>query len=234
MRNPFKFKQFTVHQQHSAMPVTTDACVFGALIGPVDGETLLDIGCGTGLLSLMMAQRFAHLSITGVELDPMSAEDAKNNVKSSPWASRISIVNTDIQGFESEVLFDTVICNPPFFHNQLESTSSRKRDARHTSSLSHNALLAHAARLLADNGSLWLLIPLLHFQDIQHNAQLHGLYLKSVTNICSNPDRQPHVVCAQWTRVVAAMPQPRTIFHFENGIMSEVYRKLLSDFYLNL
>lgn len=234
MRNPFKFKQFAVQQQFSAMPVTTDACVFGALIGPVGGKSLLDIGCGTGLLSLMMAQRFAHLCITGVELDSVSAEEAESNVKLSPWASRISIVNADIQGFESKILFDTVICNPPFFHNQLESIGSRKRDARHTSSLSHNALVLHAVRLLAENGALWLLIPFLHFQEIQQIAQVHGLYLKSVTNICSNPDKKPHVVCAQWTRTISTTPQTRTIFHFERGIMSDDCCKLLADFYLHL
>ncbi len=192
----FQFKQFTVHQDRSAMKVSTDACIFGAWMAgicasptssgypataysdatalaspascsalpaspgscsaPPAFSTALDIGAGTGLLSLMVAQQFSGV-ITAVEIDPSAASQASENFLASPWASRLSLVSGDIRAFSGA--FDIIFSNPPFFENDLRGPSGQRNQARHDDTLGFTALLASVRRLLAPSGVFGVLIP---------------------------------------------------------------------------
>lgn len=116
MSRPFHFKQFSIRQDHAAMKVGTDAVLLGAWVSHSKAKNILDIGCGTGLLTLMMAQRFENSFITGIEIDPDAMLDAKYNIDNSEWGDRIQLINESISNYTLDSKVDLIITNPPFFH----------------------------------------------------------------------------------------------------------------------
>ncbi|MEZ0607473.1 tRNA1(Val) (adenine(37)-N6)-methyltransferase [Fibrella sp. WM1] len=161
----FRFKQFTIQQDQTAMKVCTDACVLGAWAQIESGTYLLDIGTGTGLLALMAAQRNADARINAVELDDAAAQQAAGNVAASPFANRITVHQTAIQQFipppvlPSPLLYDHILTNPPFYVNSLRSPDKAVNRALHTDELPFADLLVAVRRLLAPTGTWWVLLP---------------------------------------------------------------------------
>ncbi|MBO0952195.1 tRNA1(Val) (adenine(37)-N6)-methyltransferase [Fibrella forsythiae] len=161
----FRFKQFTIQQDRTAMKVCTDACVLGAW-ADVAGNHLLDIGTGTGLLALMAAQRNPEAQIDAVELDEVAAGQAKENVAASPFASQVRVWNTPIQTYLNigsgnlpEPVYDCVLTNPPFYTNSLRSPDKTVNRALHTDDLPFADLLTAVRRLLRLSGTWWVLLP---------------------------------------------------------------------------
>lgn len=156
----FQFKQFTIHQERCAMKVSTDACIQGAWTPITDNVTqVLDIGAGTGLLSLMLAQRNNNIQIDAIELEENAAAQATENVNASPWADRINVINADVTKHVFTKQYDMVICNPPFFNNNLLGNDAQRNNARHTLSLSYEALLAVLKKVLTPDGYASVLLP---------------------------------------------------------------------------
>ena len=149
----FKFKQFTIQQDRCGMKVSTDACIQGAWV-PIheDVKHVLDIGTGTGLLSLMLAQRNSNMLIDAIEIDEAAAQQAKENVASSPWAERINVLQGDAKNYPFECKYDLIICNPPFFQNSLQSAEEKRNIARHNAQLAHEDIVALFDKLLSING----------------------------------------------------------------------------------
>ncbi|HLS70891.1 MAG TPA: methyltransferase [Chitinophagaceae bacterium] len=161
----FQMKQFRVEQSHSAMKVSTDACIFGAItanyFAKIEGlRNVLDIGAGTGILTLMLKQKLISTVIHAVERDEKSIKDLRNNCAQSLWKNDIIIFHENIQDFNSSICYDAIICNPPFFTNQLLTTEIQRRGVRHTEHLSWKDLIENSYRLLKNNGLLALLLPL--------------------------------------------------------------------------
>jgi tRNA1Val (adenine37-N6)-methyltransferase len=154
----FQFKKFTIHQSEAALKVCTEACIFGACIPVEQYASILDIGTGTGLLSLMLAQR-SNAFIEAIELDLPSYRDAQKNFIASPWKDRLMIHQGDIKDFQPNSQFDLIICNPPFFIHHLKSTNARTNAALHGSELQPSDLLPIVNRLATDNGSFFILLP---------------------------------------------------------------------------
>ena len=156
----FQFKQFRIEQGRAAMKVSTDACIQGAWT-PVSSPVrkALDIGTGTGLLSLMLAQRNKEVLIDAVELDPDAAQQAKDNVATSPWKERITVMQADIRTFPFIRKYDLIICNPPFFINSLLGPTDERNKARHTLSLSFQELFEVIRSNLADGGYASIMLP---------------------------------------------------------------------------
>ncbi len=146
------------------MKVTLDACLFGAIIPTSQATSILDIGSGTGLLSLMSAQRSSG-KVCGVEIDPAAVTQSRANVKSSPFEARTSIIHSDIQSFaaahlgQSNPPFDCIITNPPFFSDSLKGPDQARNCARHNDHLSFSDLCQVIASLLAERGVAWVLLP---------------------------------------------------------------------------
>lgn len=155
----FQFKQFTVHQELCGMKVCTDACIFGAAIEVEKHTNILDIGTGTGLLTLMMAQRNPSAQFTAIELDQSAALQAQHNFKASPYASKISLINSSIQDFQAESRFDLIVSNPPFFKNSLQTSNTKRNNALHHSTLTFSELAKSVVNLLSPDGFFWVLLP---------------------------------------------------------------------------
>lgn len=154
----FQFKQFRINQDQSAMKVATDACILGAVTPVPEQGAVLDIGTGTGLLSLMIAQR-CDCSIDAVELDEKSFKQAEKNVIESPWSHHIKVHHADIRSFHASQKYDLVICNPPFYENHLRSISAAKNTAKHAAQLSFEELVDAIKRNLKPDGIFSVLLP---------------------------------------------------------------------------
>ena len=176
----FQFKQFTIHQDRCAMKVTTDGCLFGAWVAEqVKSENkevkkLLDIGTGTGLLSLMVAQKTNFL-IDAIEIDNQAFEQAKENSNGSPWRERINIIHADAKEFSFTKKFDVIISNPPFYENELRSGNSKKNKAHHDDGLLLNDLLAIIKKNLQPAGEFYLLIPYKRNEEIDTTIKDNNL-----------------------------------------------------------
>ncbi len=140
------------------MKITTDACLLGARAEVEHSHFILDIGAGTGLLSLMAAQR-SDAVIDAVEMDDQAALQATENFKASPWSTQITLHHSSIQSFMPEKRYDCILCNPPFFENAFKAPCSKRSLARHTDSLSFMELATNIDRLLSDEGKAWILLP---------------------------------------------------------------------------
>ncbi|HMO62695.1 MAG TPA: methyltransferase [Ferruginibacter sp.] len=163
MPNPyFHFKQFSILQDKCAMKVCTDACLFGAWLAAEISNTplqrILDIGTGTGLLSLMLAQK-NNARIDAVEKDTPAARQAAQNFEASAWKNRLHIFNEDIRAYQCNSPYQLVISNPPFFEADLKSSNQSKNDAKHDTALTLDALLSTANKVLAGDGVLAVLLP---------------------------------------------------------------------------
>jgi tRNA1Val (adenine37-N6)-methyltransferase len=178
----FQFKQFTIHQDRCAMKVTTDACLFGAWVVREVGNrkpevgSVLDIGAGTGLLSLMLAQKI-NASIDAIEIDKGAAEQAKENSLASPWSGSINIIHGDVK--EPVVLprsqYDVIVSNPPFYENELTSPHIKKNIAHHDEALLLQELLPVISKTLAPGGVFFLLLPFKRKEEVELELQKNQL-----------------------------------------------------------
>jgi tRNA1Val (adenine37-N6)-methyltransferase len=178
--NYFQFKEFIVKQDKAAMKVCTDACLFGAwAASKIESEkckveNILDIGTGTGLLSLMLAQK-TNAQIDAVEIDEDAALQAQENFTNSPWEERITLHKNSVQSFNPTNAYDVIISNPPFFIDSLKSALHQKNLAKHAETLSYNDLLKNVVKLLKPQGKFFLLLPFEEFKRFETTAthQLH-------------------------------------------------------------
>jgi tRNA1Val (adenine37-N6)-methyltransferase len=155
----FQFKQFTVHQDKSAMKVCTDACVLGAWADVSGASSILDIGTGTGLLALMVAQRNPAVCVDAIELDENAYRQAGENIAKSPFFGQIAVVHADVKNYQPAKTYDCIITNPPFFQADLRSPDQGKNKAHHAETLSFGELLLCIDRLLTPKGSFHVLLP---------------------------------------------------------------------------
>ncbi len=172
----FRFKQFTIHQEHCAMKVTTDACILGAWFAAKVPEysTILDIGSGTGLLMLMLAQQ-TEAEIHGIEIQLDCFRQLKQNIKDSPWQDRLRVYPGDVRQFAFPVKFDFILSNPPFFENDLRSESAGEQIAKHSQTLNLEELLEAISRNLQPYGNFGILLPW-HRVDAFHQMALKAGY----------------------------------------------------------
>ena len=168
------------------MKVCTDACLFGAWVAQLPQvahtKNIADIGTGTGLLSLMLAQK-TNADITAIEIDECAAMQAAGNFSASPWGDRLNVIHKDLKNYSTAAPYDLVISNPPFFENDLQSPDNKRNMALHSSGLSSELLIDRAANLLSADGTLALLLPYQRLDVFVHLALEHGLYLHRLCNV---------------------------------------------------
>ena len=230
----FEFKQFRIGQDRCAMKVTTDACILGAYSPAPDEGTILDIGSGTGLLALMLAQRTQAI-IDAVELDASAFLQLEENIETSKWKHRVQAIHADIKNYESQKKYDFIICNPPFFSKQLQSPTAEKNRARHDVSLDADVLLHSVQRLLAPQGKFSVLIPYDRLNDFTRKAKLHQLQLSKQLLIRTRPDK-PFIRAILVFEDKEVMKIETEILSVKNesSEYSDFFHRLLRDFYLYL
>lgn len=199
-------KQFTIAQDQCAMKVTADAVLFGAWAPVTDTAVkALDVGCGTGLLSLMLAQRFPRLLIDAVELESAAATQAKANVSNSRFRNRISIAHADARAWGIGG-YDVIICNPPFYADGPQSMDRGKSMAWHEGSLSDMELSVIAANLLASNGQLMLLLPVAAKARWYLCLRNAGLRLRMETAVAHSSDKIQRRIFCCWQKAAVDLP----------------------------
>lgn len=251
MRNPdrettFHFKQFELSNCHSAMKVGTDGVLLGAWsfagsANPAGHHSILDVGCGTGLLMLMMAQRFPEAQITGIEIDPAAAREATANCVSSPWGTRLHVACDDFCRYAVHCengSFDMIISNPPFFCNGALAPDMNRRAARHEGNLNVDTLIEAAADLLHAGGKLAIVLPAEFRSRLEFSSCLHGLILTRLCLVKTVEHKPARRLLAELVKPGAGTaPEIETtelIIKKAGNIPSDDYSRLVSPFYLKI
>jgi tRNA1Val (adenine37-N6)-methyltransferase len=185
----FRFKQFTVYQEACAMKVCTDACLQGTYtarylqLRAAGVQQILDIGTGTGLLSLMLAQQLPAAFITGAELDHAAAGQARSNFEASPWKERLQVVEGDVRTLAADTRYDFIITNPPFYESDLKSSNQLRNQAMHATTLDYRALLQVIGLHLQPAGAFSVLLPYRPFEAFTAQAHAAGFHLQEVLHV---------------------------------------------------
>ena len=198
----FKFKQFTIHHDRCAMKVGTDGVLLGAWASVRDARRILDVGTGSGLIAIQLAQRNPEARITAIEIDTDASGQAQENVSRSPWGDRIEVLCMDFGKYFPQEKFDLVVSNPPYFQESLKSPVAQRNQARHTDTLPFEALLSASERLLEPGGCLCLILPLSSWECVQRLLPEHApqLELCRLARVFSKPGKACERVMAEWVK----------------------------------
>lgn len=236
MSNPyFKFKQFTVWHDKCAMKVGTDGVLIGAWCACDGAERILDIGCGTGLIALMLAQRTDAL-IDAIDIDADACLQARENVARSPFAGKIRVVHADLARFADEQAegrtYDCIVSNPPFFVDSLKCPDKQRAQARHADSLPLHRLVADSKRLLADEGTLHLILPFSQRALLQEIAYHEELFINRETHVYPTPTSQPKRLLVSLSRQKQSSFPTRLTIEKEPRRYTEEFAALVAPYYL--
>lgn len=232
----FQFKQFTVCQNDCAMKVGTDGVLLGAWANIGGAKRVLDIGAGTGLLSLMVAQR-SSAQILGIEIDGLAARQATENVERSDWRDRIKIENVSLQEFvvRTKEKFDFIISNPPYFNGSLKAESKERTMARHTDTLSYEVLLKSVSTMLTEEGRFAVVLPYSEKERFIPLAATHNLFTSRIVEVYPTPKSMPKRILVEFSRKKAECEVAKMVI--ESGgrhQYSEEYVELTREYYLKL
>jgi tRNA1Val (adenine37-N6)-methyltransferase len=233
---PFRFKQFVVHQVHATHKVGTDGVLLGAWLQILQNDNyILDIGTGSALIALMLAQRSAPLTrIDAVEIEKLDAEQAWENVLLSPWPEKIKIHNIAVQQFSGETHYDLIVSNPPFFVNSWLPPEKKRSQARHTHHLSFQDLLSAATRLLKPGGRLALILPYLERVQFIELARTYNLFPIREGTFRSRAHKPVERILLELSQVPREKTKDEIILYSEGENWSDAYKQLTREFYIKI
>lgn len=231
MKDEFHFRQFTIRQDKTAMKVGTDGVLLGAWAWLPPQGRVLDIGTGTGLIALMAAQR-SDCEITALEVEDGAVEQARENVAASAWHDRIRILHQNAATYVPDVPFDAILSNPPFYDNRLAPPDDARRMARHASSLSLEVLARNAARWLAPEGKLQVVLPLPEAERFCDACAGVGLFPERRMVVVTREPKAPRRVLLACSRLNGPTCEEKLVLSDGDGRRTEAYRELTRDFYL--
>lgn len=228
----FSFKQFTIHHDRCAMKVGTDGVLLGAWTQMENSRRVLDIGTGTGLIALMLAQRNSDCCITAIDIDSGAVEQARENIQASPWKNRVVALLQDVRSFQTDQLFDTIVTNPPYFVNSMKCPDEQRNTARHTDTLDMMSLIGQVAVLLASNGRFSIVIPSEQLGLLVQTAERVGLYLSRRTDVITRPGIPPKRVLLEFVRKQVPLLADELVVELARHCYSKEYISLTKEFYL--
>lgn len=233
MSNPyFRFKKFTLFHDRCAMKVGTDGVLLGAW-SRGEGNRILDIGCGCGLLALMMAQRYPKAEVTAVEIDESAVAQAIENVRNSPYANRVSICQADIRFFQSSFKYDTIVCNPPFYTQDILPPEQTRRLARNTDALSFEALIQSVSTLLLSDGTFHVVLPFSVMDEFRILCARYNLFVHKVCLIRTVFRKEPkRVLMTFGYGIPESVNREELVLQNTDGSRTDAYCQLTRDFYL--
>lgn len=230
--NSFRFKQFTLFQQGVAMKLGVDSVLLGAWCNAENCTTILDVGCGTGILSLMVAQRFGSALIDAIELDGIAFAMAGENVKNSPFAQRINVIHGDFCKYSSGSKYDFIITNPPYFRNSMKASTQQRTMARHNDLLRFEVLVKKSAQLLNSNGYLSLILPVDAFERFDSLAWDEGLFCQDKCLVIPYSGARPNRVLLRYGFSKVAKNETSITVRNSDRVYSDEYKELTREFYL--
>lgn len=229
----FDFKQFSIYGGLSGMPVSTDGVLLGAWTNLENAASLLDIGTGTGLLSLMCAQRHLSLTIEAIDIDDNAIEAASINFARSPWAQRLTLHQGDVLTYQFPKQFDRIICNPPYFNTGEQASNISRATARHTDTLTHQALLARCQQLLTSQGKANFVLPKVEGDLFIQLAAEQGWHLSRRCQIKPTERKEVTRLLIELTKTPMTTIEEFLTIH-SDGAYSGAFIDLTKDFYLKM
>jgi tRNA1Val (adenine37-N6)-methyltransferase len=226
----FRFKEFSIIQDRSAMKVGTDAMILGSLIDSDLKGKCLEIGTGTGVISLMLLQRSPELCITAIDIDSESIDEAIHNFSNSPWSSRVKGISCDFLDYSSESKFDLIVTNPPYFENGLLNNSKRKAATRHEDSLPIFNLFEKSSQLLSYKGLFWLILPYHTATKWKDISKDFDLFCKVEITIFGKPNSPKRTVFC-FSKQEFECIQKDLIIRNSDNTYTDQYKLLTFDFH---
>jgi tRNA1Val (adenine37-N6)-methyltransferase len=229
----FHFKQFSLCDSQCAMKIGTDGVLLGSVAACYPGNKVLDIGTGSGLIALMIAQKNNSAEITAIEIDQKAALQAMENFKNSPWPDRIEVINIPLQHYckESPARYDLIVCNPPFFHASLKPGCNKREIARHSTELPPEELITNARSLLSPQGILLLIIPFEQLGIYTDLGRQNALNVSRVINIYPNKTKPPKRAIVELSLMQHCICESLVIETEDRHQFSAEYISLTKDYY---
>lgn len=229
----FRMKRFEIINSDSAMKPGTDGVLLGAWASAENPQRIIDVGTGTGLIAMMLAQRYEHAIITAVEIDPVAAAEAEQNFINSPWHDRLITVTGDFSKFLSFSKFDLIVSNPPFFTSGKPSPDKSRAMARHESSLPLGILFQQAKKLLSDRGRLAIITPCGNEDEIIFEAAMKKIYPWRICEVISVEGKTPIRIMWEFSLSDDGLERESIIIRDRDNNFTDTYKELTKEFYLD-
>jgi tRNA1Val (adenine37-N6)-methyltransferase len=230
--NAFQFKQFLIEQDKCSFKVGTDSVLLGAWANVENATHIIDIGTGSGILSLMVAQR-CNATITAIESDEISYAQALENFKKSPWNNRITAVKSKLQDYIPEQFYDNAIANPPYFDKAYLSDDQRKNEARHTESLNLSNIFSFCNAYMLAKATVHLVLPIEQLAKCIAEAEKHNFYLSRLCEVISMPGKNPKRHLLSFTRNNKSKVEYSNLtIEKSRNVYTDEYLELCKDYYV--
>jgi tRNA1Val (adenine37-N6)-methyltransferase len=228
----FQFQQFRINQDQCAMKISTDAVLMGGLAFCENPLKVLDVGTGTGVIALMLAQRFPKAEVSAIELDELTAIQAKNNFLESPFTDKLTLWNESFQAFKPNHKFDLIVSNPPYFPDHLKSKDEQRNRALHADELPFRDLISKVSKLLNANGNFWVILPPRQMLEIVRISDEFALFLNKKYTIQDKPGKRVlrEIVCFSFQK--EEVIEEQIFIKNEDGSPHLTYRNIVNGFLL--
>jgi tRNA1Val (adenine37-N6)-methyltransferase len=231
----FRFKQFIVHQDRCAMKVGTDGVLLGAWTNAELAKKVLDVGTGTGLLAMMLLQRYPLLALDAIEIDELACEQAIENVQNSPWKDKIRVFQTSYQNFASSEKYDLIVSNPPYFTDSLKNPDDKRALARHNDSLSLYELFSKSKEILTSQGKLSIIYPSKEAYEWILEAKKMGFHCTRLTKVIPKVGANEKRLLIEFSMQEDVCKEDELIIEtYNRHEYSEQFIELTKDFYLKM
>ena len=231
----FKFKKFTIVQDQCAMKVGTDGVLLGAWANIEECKHVLDIGTGTGLIALMIAQRNSKAIVDAIDIDEQCVVQAKQNIESSPFAERVDVESISFQNFsqQDDKRYDLIVSNSPYFQNALKSPNQSRNHARHNNSLSFLDIISQGIDLLSENGRIALILPYEFKNTVIDHAAKFNLFANRITNVFPLPHKPAKRLLIEFGQSELECVEDNLIIELARHQYTSEFKELTHDFYLD-